>query len=120
MKPEEIKARKDWLRSMHLRPVYLVEDDKLHKTDELTVYIAIAPTNVRGRGTRSQQLSLIPVDRQHSGRFVSYANRGCLFPWDDIELATDIIFKTKVAEKREELKNTYGEWKDDDEKKPSE
>lgn len=54
------------------------------------------------------ELCLFPVKERDSTRYVSYQNRGCIFPWDDIELATDIIFKTKIAEKREELKNTYG------------
>lgn len=43
MKPEEIKARKEWLKSMHLRPVYyLVEEGVAVPTEELSVYIAIA------------------------------------------------------------------------------
>jgi len=123
MKPEEIKARKEWLKSMHLRPVYLVEGDGgmqvNEENGELKVYIAIAPTNARGnlgnrRGRQSQQLCLIPVSNRELTRYVAYQNRGCIFPWDDIETATEVCFKSKVAEKREELKNMYGEYKDEE------
>jgi len=128
MKPEDMiqarnKARKEWLKSMHLRPVYLVEEDGGmtvgEKTGELQVYIAVAieATGARGNGRGSfLQLHSVNPDRRgfQSLRKITYQNRGILFPWDDLETATEICFKSKVAEKREELKNTYGEWKDEE------
>ena len=126
MKPEDMiqarnKARKEWLRSMHLRPVYLVDGGMNvgEKTGELQVYIAVAieATGARGAGRGSfLQLHSVNPDRRgfHDYRKVTYQNRGILFPWDDLETATEICFKSRVAEKREELKNTYGEWKDED------
>jgi len=127
MKPEDMilarnKARKEWLKSMHLRPVYLVDGEmegKSADTEELRVYIAVAieATGARGAGKGSfLQLHSVNPDMRgfHNLRKVTYQNRGILFPWDDLETATEICFKSKVAEKREELKNTYGEWKDEE------
>lgn len=113
MKPEEmiqarIKARNDWFKSMHLRPVYYLEES----ADDI-IYIAIAPRSGERVRRRAQQLCLFPVEERASLRYVSYNDRGMIFPWDDISTATEVVFKSKVAAKREELKKTYGVWNDE-------
>lgn len=117
MKPEEMiqarnKARREWLASMHLRPVYLVEEGVVKATEELMVYIAVAPSQYDlGPRRGTNQLCLVPVEYRNSMRYIAYKNRGCIFPWDDIDMATEICFKSKIAERIEELRNTYGEFK---------
>ncbi len=114
MKPAEEKARKEWLHSMHLRPVYLIEPDggmQVATTGELKVYVAVGNEGPRGR--TKDALWLHPVDsRKFSSRPVRYQDRGCVFPYDDIEMATEVCFKSKIAERIEELRQIYGSWKE--------
>jgi len=102
MKPEEEKARRDWVRSMHLRPVHIVDGN----ADSSIVYIAIGYAPGHKQKT---ELRLVPVDRNRCYVAVTYKNRGTLFPWDDLDVASDILFKTEVAKRREQLLKEYGE-----------
>lgn len=105
MKPAEIKARQ-WLSSMHLRPVYLVEaGTPIIGDDDLIVYIAVAVASFDT--DRGHKLFLVPVKKNLPSQYVSYQNRGSIYPWSDIETATEVCFKSEIAAKIEELSFVY-------------
>ncbi len=87
---------REWLKSMHLRPVYTLDEGA-----DPRAYIAVSYKH-------DGFIMLLAVDG-HSRRKVTYNQRGTIFPYSDVEIATDTLFGTQVARKRAELKGIYEE-----------